>query len=230
MGTIYLIRHGQASFGHSNYDQLSKLGFEQARVLGEHLRERLPKVDAVYQGSMRRHRETAETCLRAMGLALPAQELPDYNEYDHEEVIARYEPRYADKRVMQVELAQTGEPKRAFQAMFSQAVDRWISGQADADYRESWRAFKDRCDRALDATIAQLGDSKTALVFTSGGVISALTQRLLRIPEHELMTLNWNIANASLSKLLYSRRGISLSSFNEQGHFEGREGELLSFR
>ena len=25
-------------------------------------------------------------------------------------------------------------------------------------------------------------------------------------------------------------RGISLSSFNEQGHFEGRQSELLSFR
>jgi broad specificity phosphatase PhoE len=31
MGQIYLVRHGQASFGSANYDQLSELGHEQAR-------------------------------------------------------------------------------------------------------------------------------------------------------------------------------------------------------
>ena len=36
MAQIYLVRHGQASFGSSNYDQLSELGFEQARLLGRH--------------------------------------------------------------------------------------------------------------------------------------------------------------------------------------------------
>lgn len=230
MGTIYLIRHGQASFGHSNYDQLSKAGFEQARVLGEHLRTRLPEIDAVYLGGMRRHRETAETCLAAMGQTLTPVEHPGYNEYDHEEVIARHEPRYADKRVMQVELAQTGDPKRAFQAMFAKAIDRWVGGEADEDYTESWPAFKQRCVSTLDETLSQLGSSKTALVFTSGGVISALAQRLLQIPDSNLLALNWNIANASVSKLLYSARGLTLSSFNEHGHFEGPQGKLLTYR
>ena len=34
MTTIYLIRHGQASFGQQNYDQLSNKGERQAQLLG----------------------------------------------------------------------------------------------------------------------------------------------------------------------------------------------------
>ncbi|MCF8967887.1 histidine phosphatase family protein, partial [Pseudomonas carnis] len=37
MGSIYLIRHGQASFGADDYDVLSPIGVEQAQVLGRHL-------------------------------------------------------------------------------------------------------------------------------------------------------------------------------------------------
>ena len=37
MTTIYLIRHGQASFGAANYDQLSNKGEQQATLLGQYL-------------------------------------------------------------------------------------------------------------------------------------------------------------------------------------------------
>ena len=36
MGTLYLVRHGQASFGADNYDQLSPLGHEQGVRLGRY--------------------------------------------------------------------------------------------------------------------------------------------------------------------------------------------------
>jgi broad specificity phosphatase PhoE len=38
MGTLYLVRHGQASFGADDYDQLSELGRRQSVRLGEYLR------------------------------------------------------------------------------------------------------------------------------------------------------------------------------------------------
>jgi len=37
MGSIFLIRHGQASFGAENYDVLSPLGHQQSEALGDHL-------------------------------------------------------------------------------------------------------------------------------------------------------------------------------------------------
>jgi len=37
MSSIYLVRHGQASFGSANYDELSDRGRRQSRILGEYL-------------------------------------------------------------------------------------------------------------------------------------------------------------------------------------------------
>ena len=37
MSELYLVRHAQASFGAANYDQLSDLGHQQSRWLGDHL-------------------------------------------------------------------------------------------------------------------------------------------------------------------------------------------------
>ncbi len=34
MGTLYLVRHGQASFGSDDYDRLSPLGQRQSQRLG----------------------------------------------------------------------------------------------------------------------------------------------------------------------------------------------------
>ena len=61
MGTLYLVRHGQASFGADDYDQLSALGQAQARRLGEYWRESLGpelRFDAVLTGTLRRQLQT----------------------------------------------------------------------------------------------------------------------------------------------------------------------------
>ncbi len=230
MGTIYLVRHGQASFGSSNYDQLSPLGFEQARVVGEHLKSRIGPVDVVAQGSMRRHRETAQTCLAAMGLEAPVTEDAGFNEYGFEAIITAHTPRYADRSVMQGELAQSGDHKKAFQTLFEAAIARWTGGEYDHEYEECWPRFSSRCGSALDTLIQNLGPSRTALVFTSGGYISVTVQRLLGLNAQQAFAFNWNIANASVTKLLYGARGVSLQSFNEHGHLETRDGRLLTFR
>ena len=36
LAELTLVRHGQASFGAANYDQLSDLGMQQSRWLGEY--------------------------------------------------------------------------------------------------------------------------------------------------------------------------------------------------
>lgn len=230
MGAIYLIRHGQASFGQANYDALSRLGVEQARLLGEALRPRLPRVDAVITGTMERHRQTAEACLGAMGLAAERSEAPGFNEYDHVELVARLEPRYADHAVLSADLAKTPDPRRTFQALFSKAIERWMSGAHDAEYTESWPAFQNRCNDAVRDLVARLGPSRTALVFTSGGAISAICQRLLRIEDQEAFRINWTLANCGVTKLIYGERGTHLSTLNEHGHFEGRDPKFITYR
>ena len=60
MTDITFIRHGQASIHSNNYDQLSDLGWKQASLLGEALKEQGFQADHVFHGSLRRQRETYE--------------------------------------------------------------------------------------------------------------------------------------------------------------------------
>lgn len=230
MGAIYLIRHGQASFGQRNYDALSAMGVEQGRVLGQALKPRVTQVDAVITGTMQRHRQTAESCLAAMGLRMEWQEWPGFREYDHDEIIVRHEPRFAQPEALMAELAKSAEPRRAFQAMFGAAMERWVGGAHDADYSESWPAFRDRCNLALDDLIRSLGPSRTALVFTSGGVISAICRELLQLPQQEAYRLNLTLANCGVTKVIYSERARYLSTLNEHAHFEGELNKLITYR
>lgn len=230
MGSIYLIRHGQASFAHSNYDQLSDTGIVQATVLGQALKARLPQVDAVYSGSLQRHRDTARHALQALGLTTAVHERSDLNEYDHEDIIARHTPRYASRVVMMAEMAITLEPRKAFQRFFKEAVARWVGGQHDAEYAEAWPAFKQRCLGAVQGIAQELGRSKTALVFTSGGPVTALAQNLLRIDDANAFTLNWTLVNCGITKLIYSDGAMHLSTLNEHAHFEGASSELITYR
>jgi broad specificity phosphatase PhoE len=230
MGAIYLIRHGQASFGQADYDALSATGIEQSRVLGEALRPRLPQVDAVISGGMKRHRQTAEGCLAALGLEAALQEMPGFREYDHDQIIVRHDPRFADPARMLLELAQEAEPRRAFQRIFGEAMERWIDGGHDADYSESWTVFRQRCNGAMDELIRSLGASKTALVFTSGGVISAICRDLLHLPERQACRLNLTLANCGVTKIIYSERARYVGTLNEHAHFEGARHKLITYR
>lgn len=232
MSTIFLIRHGQASFGAADYDQLSALGAEQASVLGAALRARLPAAAPLhlFAGDMRRHRDTAAACLRAMQCEHAPTVHAGFNEYDHVEVIERYEPRYVDREEMQADLHRAADPRRAFQRMFEHAIARWTGGQHDDDYRESWPTFRARCAAALAHTVEATPRDGIALVFTSGGTISALCQGLMELSDAAAFRLNWTLANAGVTKLRAGSGGLRVSSLNEHAHFEGEHRALLTYR
>lgn len=230
MGAIYLIRHGQASFGADDYDKLSDIGHRQGRVLGESLKTRVAQIDRVICGGMRRHRETAENCLSAMGQPTQWEEDGGWAEYDHEAVVNALRPEWADKQLMRVQLAALPDPRRAFQDIFAEAIARWVGGEHDADYPETWTAFRARVDAALLRLHQNLGKSQTALVFTSGGPITAAVQKLMQLPDERAFRLNWTLANCGITKLIYSERGLYLSSLNEHACFEGAHSKLITYR
>ncbi len=234
MSAIYLIRHGQASFASTNYDNLSELGHEQARLLGTALRPRIPEVHVVCTGGMVRHKQTAAGCLETMhagrSTTVPIGEDCGFDEYDHEQLIARFKPRYENKLVMAAELAATLKPRQAFQEMFTQAVSRWIMGDHDSDYDEPWPAFGQRCTGALERIAQSLASSQNALVFTSGGSITAIVHALLGIPNQQAIKMLWTMVNCSVTKIVVGSRGMHLSSFNEHGHFEHDPRRWLTYR
>lgn len=234
MSAIYLIRHGQASFGRANYDNLSELGREQAKLLGAALRQRVPDVHRAFVGSMVRHRQTAQACLEMMhaGRNIHVQPSEDrgFDEYDHDQLITRFKPRYENKLVLAAELAASLKPRQAFQEMFTQAVTRWIAGEHDSDYDEPWPVFGRRCMGALERVSECLESRQNALVFTSGGTITAIVHTMLGVPNGQAIKMLWTMVNCGVTKIVVGSRGMHLSSFNEHGHFEHDPKRWLTYR
>ena len=229
MATIYLIRHGQASFGNHNYDQLSETGWEQARVLGHWLAGRVHP-DVVIGGDMQRHRETVEAIASGYRAPFPDMQVAvGFNEFDHTSVVHRFRPEWTDRERMQADLAASGHPAKAFQQTFTQAVRRWVSGDHDDEYPESWVEFKARVNGALDELIswANGGD---VFVSTSGGPIAVIIQSLLELSDSKALALNEVIANTSVTRVLYSGRRRSLAVFNNYSHLEAEGQDMVTFR
>ncbi len=230
MSVIYLIRHGQASFGDGDYDRLSDLGHAQARLLGEALAPRVGDVERVVVGTMRRHRETLDGCMTVFASAPEPVVSAAFDEYDHREVIARLEPRYADEGEIARDLALVADPLRHFQDFFARATARWAGGEYDADYTEPWPRFRERVLAGFDELAASLSRTDTALVFTSGGPIAVLAAHLLGADSARAFSLQWRFVNAGVTKIVTGRNGPAVVSLNEHAHLETRGREFVTYR
>lgn len=224
MGQIYLVRHGQASFGSANYDQLSELGHEQARLLGEWFANSHQKFHKVVSGDMKRHRQTADACIGALPKAhrIETDWLTDadFNEFNHHEVMVRQRPEFDDPEEVKRFLASHPKARYAFQDIFQAGMSRWMSGEFDADYREPWPVFQRRCIAALQRLVEGADKSQNVIVFTSGGTISTICQHLLGLSNRQTAELNWTLVNCAVTKLLYQPGRITLSYLNNYAHLE----------
>ena len=240
MGQIYLVRHGQASFGAADYDRLSAHGVEQSRMLGAWFAACGQQFGAVVTGSLRRHQQTAEACLARLPGAPPRSDWradPGFDEYDHTEVLEKHLPQMRDPIAAKDALEAETNPRKSFQKMFARAMVRWMGGQHDADYRESWPAFRARCTGAVKRVSESAGASRSAqsvVVFTSGGPIAAICQELLGFPDPRAADVNFSIVNSSVTKLLFSSSDpgrISLSYLNNFAHLEQTgQAQAITYR
>lgn len=227
MSVIYLVRHAQASFGRSDYDRLSPSGERQATRLGEALAARGVKPELVVSGAMQRHVRTARIALTAAGIDAQVEVDEGFNEFDHDQLIVAHKPAYKRRAVLLADLARSGHPARAFEAMFTEATERWVRSDGDG-YTESFTAFCDRAEQAVRRTAERLGKGETAVVFTSGGPIAAAVGRLLARNDGLWLRLNPVSVNTGITKLVSGGRGLTVVSYNEHGHLDGTD--LLSYR
>jgi broad specificity phosphatase PhoE len=241
MSTLYLVRHGQASFGQSNYDRLSELGERQSRLLGEYWLRWSVSLDAVYTGTLERQRASAQAAAevyRAAGRPFPALvAVPGFNEYDSSALLTGSVPqvlaRHPEIAALLKEIAPTGQPdlagnKKNFQRVFSRVMTLWVEGKITVAGMESWPDFTGRVNRGLDQLMAEHGAGKTVAVFTSGGPISAAMQRALGTSDRVALDLGWMIVNSSITEFRWSMDRFSLVSFNTTPHLS--ETSLISYR
>lgn len=220
MGQILLVRHGQASFGADDYDALSPLGFEQSKLLGEALGARGIKVREVIHGSMRRHRETAETCARAAGWVSYRVVDEGWDEFDFLSVLAMHPHEYGP------------EPTKAeFQRLFEEATEAWMAG-VDRPYVETFAAFAERVHDAMARTI-QRAESGTVAVFTSGGPIGLAVAEVLADPDQLVAQLpglwgrlNRMTVNSALTRVVSGSTGLNLLTYNDQSHLDAVPGAV----
>jgi broad specificity phosphatase PhoE len=189
---------------------------------------------------MRRHRETLQGAQKVWHAYGPMIENAGFNEFDSDDVIAAAHPQFSIKGLSKTGVGQKlslgaylvkqDNPKKAFQELFSSAINRWISGDHDDEYQESWNQFTRRCKQALFKTIEQ-GKGKDIVVFTSGGPITAIIQYCLGLDNEHAFKFNWSLVNGGITQLLYNQQGkVSLASCNEQEHLLSAGKKFLTYR
>ena len=141
-------------------------------------------------------------------------------------MLVAHKPAYKRHTVLVADLARTGNPKRAFQDVFTAATQRWIDG--GDGYTETFQAFCDRSEAAVRRTAERLGKSETALVFTSGGPIAAVVEPAARpVATGCGAKLNPVTINTAITKVVSGRSGLTVVSYNEHVHLGA---DLLTYR
>jgi broad specificity phosphatase PhoE len=214
---LILVRHGQASWGEADYDNLSPRGVEQSGLLGTHLASLGLRPDRVWAGGMRRHQQTADAALAAAGWDVEVEVDPGWAEFDHVEILEAH----GDAPDAH------GMPITDFNVLFDAAIRRWTGGEHAADYAEPFAAFTARVDAAIGRAAEQLGKGETGLVSTSGGPIAWAAASLLGGGVEQWGRLNPVQVNTGVSRLVTGSRGVTLVSLNEQAHLRP---ETLTYR
>src|SRR5260221_2745342 len=178
MGTLYLVRHGQASAFEDNYDRLSSLGERQARLLGELWARRGVKLDRVFTGPRVRQQRTAEIAIEAGGLPSPMV-LPELDEMGVEPLFKEHMPQLFERHAHLQALGDAmvmaeGDEERAksIARLFEAALLLWVRGEANAPGVEPWLEFRGRVRKALAAVRSEARGQRIA-GFTSAGPVGA---------------------------------------------------------
>ena len=218
MGTLYLVRHGQASFGEDDYDRLSPLGHRQAQRLGEYLRERIARegvqIDTVLMGSLRRHRETWEGMAQGAGWSHTPEVWPGLNEYDSEALIAAIHPEPLAK-------PDTPELYRHHFRLLREAIKAWMDGRTQPRGMPRYTDFVAGIEAALDHV--RQNCSGHALIVSSGGPISTAVGRVLGTPPETTIELNLRIRNTALSEFAFTPKRHMLVTYNTLPHLDSAD-------
>jgi broad specificity phosphatase PhoE len=239
MGTLYVVRHAQASFLEENYDKLSTLGETQARLLGEYWVRRGVTFDRTCVGPCVRQKDTLKLVSEAYdkaGLKFPGPlVMPEFDEYQGEAVIKRSLPGLLenDQKIREHYAAfksstGTAERRATFQKLFELVIGQWVRGEISPQGVETWLEFCSRVNSGLSKFLSAGARGERVAIFTSGGPIAVAMQRAMHLSAERALQVSWMSRNSSWSEFLYSAELFNLSAFNVHGHL--RDPEMMTYR
>ena len=217
MGTLFLIRHAQASYGQADYDRLSTRGLEQANALAPLVHSL--RLDAMYRGPHVRHEQTAN----GAGMR-NAQVIDELAEYPAFAMVQQFMPRLIAEDSRFAELTTTPSRELANDA-FKTVLGRWMRDEWHGEGVERVGAFAARVRAGLDRVIGGAGSGARIGVVTSAGPIGVAVGLVFGATEHHMVRTSLVIRNASISELAFRSREfawhperVSLVSFNSTHH------------
>ena len=215
MGTLYLIRHGQASFGAADYDKLSPLGERQSVRLGAYLASRGLGFEAVLTGTLKRHAQTWAGIAHGAGLDLAPLRLPGLNEYDSEALLHSIAPEPGPRP------PDAAGVRQHFQHL-RKALLGWIDGTLTPVGMPTFIDFQSGIRAVLAGLQQEFGAQREArvLVVSSGGPIATAVSQVLAAPPTTLVELNLQIRNSAQSELVLTQQQLRLVSFNSVAHLD----------
>ena len=216
MGILYLVRHGQASFGAADYDQLSEQGLRQSVRLGEHFAFKGLQFEATLTGTLKRHLQTfagIKAGMEAAGAsALPeASAWPGLNEYDSAALIAAIHPEPLPK-------PDTPELYKHHFRLLRQAMMRWMAGETEPVGMPSYAAFSAGIAAVLEHVRTQY--TGNVLLVSSGGPISTAVGQVLGTAPETTIDLNMRLRNSAVSEFVYTKPRHVLLTFNTLPHLD----------
>ncbi len=232
MASIYLIRHGQASFGSDDYDRLSELGCRQAEVLGHYFEKRELHFDAVYTGELKRQRKTASI---AVGDRLPADSHrvdARFNEIDNEAQLNIITPILLEQRPeLKAWWEKAQSSSKDYQKLLEQVFNYWVAAGDDSPGElQSWADYASGARTALADVMREQGPGTNSAIFTSGGTIATIVAHVLGADDQATYQFYEPVINCSVTHLLYNANKVSLSYYNDHSFLDvlGRQnGEAL---
>lgn len=211
MGTLYLVRHGQASFGADDYDQLSELGQRQSVRLGQYWRERGVTFDAVLTGTLRRHAQTWAGIAEGAGYSHDVQTREGLNEYDSAAVIATIHPQPLPK-------PDTPELYRHHFRLLRDGLTQWMNGVVSPQGMPSYDEFLAGVKSALDHV--RQNYQGNVLIVSSGGPIATAVGQVLGTTPETTIELNLRIRNSAVTEFQYNPKRHTLLSYNTLPHLD----------
>jgi len=211
MPTLYLVRHGQASFGADDYDQLSSLGQRQCVQLGRYFADRELVFDAALCGTLKRHQQTLDGICEGSGARLEATPWPGLNEYDSHAVIAAIHPE-------PLALPTTPELYRHHFRLLRQGLLQWMLGKTQPLGMPTWRDFQQGVVDAL--THIRQSPAQRVLLVSSGGPIACAIGHVLATPPEATVELNMRLRNSSVTEFAFNAKRHMLQTYNTLPHLD----------
>ncbi len=212
MGQLYLVRHGQASFGSDDYDRLSDLGRRQCTRLGEFFRDSGVVFQAALTGTLRRQIDSLGCIAQGMQMAPEAQAWPGLNEYDGDALVAALNPPPLPPLT-------SPEGARAHFRLLREGLVAWMEGRTQPAGMPRHADFVAGVREALDHVRAN--HDGAVLIVSSGGPIATAVAEVLGAPREAAIELNMRIRNSAVTEFVFSEKRHSLLSFNHLPHLHG---------